>query len=78
MRTAHAHILCVLSVETPVTADRGAKKAVNVSISVNLLLAARKSEIDLCVKIDCPNACLTIRHNHLGFESSRAAQGFRD
>jgi antitoxin CcdA len=38
--------------ETPVTTARSAKKAVNVSISVDLLQAARKSEINLSATLE--------------------------
>jgi antitoxin CcdA len=52
MRIVYAHILCVLSMETPVATPRSAKKAVNVSISVALLQAARKSEINLSATLE--------------------------
>jgi antitoxin CcdA len=52
MRIKYAHILCVLSMENPMAIARSAKKAVNVSISVDLLQAARKSEINLSATLE--------------------------
>src|ERR1700686_5435655 len=52
MRITNAHIICALSRENLMSTARRSKKAVNVSISADLLQAARNCEINLSATLE--------------------------